>query len=95
MTTSVAETALGGSGNSQEILDQAAASIKTTEPDTSTALINGQVNLDDQIKQAVTSAISSTSIVSDNSNNASNNYSFSPKSGDSGSTVTMLNPVLN
>ena len=95
LTTSVAETALGGSGNSQEILDQAAASIKTTEPDTSTALINGQVNLDDQIKQAVTSAISSTSIVSDNSNNASNNYSFSPKSGDSGSTVTMLNPVLN
>ena len=94
LATSVAETALGGSGNSQEILDQAAASIKTTEPDTSTALINGQVNLDDQIKQAVTSAISSTSIVSDSSVNASNNYSFSRKAGDSGATVTMLNPVL-
>lgn len=94
LATDVAETALGGSGDSQEILDQAAASIRTTEPDTSTALSEGQVNLDDQTKQAGNTAISTTIASSDNSNNASNNYSFSRKAGDSGSTVTMLNPVL-
>ena len=94
IATGSAEMIMDGEGNSQKILDDAAASIKKVDPNSAKALADGQVNLDDQKQTATQVAMANTSNVISQDSNSTVIQSYSQKASDGGSTVNLLNPIL-